>query len=191
MKNSRKRIHANRPINYDEDYGFLGHMIYSERKILGISKERVAIDLNLSSYIIENLETGHFNRTPGLSYMTGFLRTYAEYLGLNPQELIRYIRPVETSVFEEETVLKVPFQQRQLPSPRILWGAVFILILMLVGYSSPLFQEDHPSPLHAVTLDDRLTTSSCIEEDTIASLQNFLNIYHKPFLPKTSDHKTF
>lgn len=152
MKSSLKKTLKYKDILYSEDYGFLGHLLYSERIHHGISKERVALDLNLSSYIIENLETGHLNRTPGLSYMTGFLRTYASYLGLDSQELIRHIKPLESSVFEEETVIKVPLQQRQLPSYQIVWGAVFILILILVGYSSSLSNDDQTSSLHAIRL---------------------------------------
>ena len=191
MKSLRKKSRSKGAVFYAEDYGFLGHLIYSERKNQGISKEKVALDLNLSTYIIENLETGHLKRPPGLSYMTGFLRTYADYLGLNPREIIHYVKPVNASVFEEETVLKVPFQQRQLPNPMIVWGSVFVLILLLIGYSSSLSKEDQNSPLNRVKLNELPTTQVSTDECVAASLQQFLNIYHKPFLTNTSEKKIF
>lgn len=191
MKTSRKKHRMQKPIFYSEDYGFLGHLIYSERKIQGIRKAKILLDLNLSTYIVENLETGHLNRTPGVSYMIGFLRTYAKYLGLDAQEIVQCVKPQNMSVFEEEPVLKVPLQQRQLPTYTVLWGAVLVLILVLVGYSSSISSKDQLSPLQAIKLNDLSTHEVYPSEELMVSIQQFLDIYHKPFLSPESISKTF
>lgn len=184
MKTQRKKNRDQESVFYSEDYGFLGHLLYSERLLQGITLETVANDLNLSSYIIKDLETGHLNHMPGLSYMSGFMRTYAAYLGLDGLEMVHCVRLPKSSVFEEERVLKAPLQQRQLPSQPILWGAICALIVIVIGYSSfkPSAQF---SPLYSVKLDSSLSPDTRTE-DLKPSINQFLDMYHKPFVQDTA-----
>jgi cytoskeleton protein RodZ len=152
-----------RPVFYSEDYGFLGHLLHSERLLQGISLETVSTDLNLSSYIINDLETGHLHHMPGISYMSGFLRTYATYLGLDGMEMVDCVKLPKLSVFEEEHVLRVRLQQRQLPRQSIFWGTICALILIIVGYSS--FESSAKvSPLYSVKLDSSLLPDNRTED---------------------------
>lgn len=180
MKPQRPKNRDQRPAFYSEDYGFLGHLLYSERLLQGISIDTVATDLNLSSYIIKDLETGHLNHMPGISYMSGFMRTYAAYLGLDGMEIVYCIRIPKSSVFEEERVLKAPLQQRQLPSQPILWGSICTLMLIVVGYSS-LKPSAQFSQLYSVKLDNNLSQDT-YHEELRTSINQFLNIYYKPFV---------
>lgn len=186
MKMQRKQHKDQRSNFYSEDYGFLGHLLYSERLLQKISLESIAVDLNLSSYIIKDLETGHLNRMPGQPYMLGFMRTYASYLGLDGKEMVKNVRVNKTSVFEEETVLKVPFQQSHLPSKSVLWGSVCALILIIIGYSASK-TTSKLSPVFSVKLDSNLVTDNTPEsvkhtENLNTSIENFLNTYYKPFI---------
>lgn len=187
MKTQRKKNRDQRSVFYSEDYGFLGHLLYSERLLQGINLETVARDLNLSSYIIKDLETGHLNHMPGISYMSGFMRTYASYLGLDELEMVQCVRIPQSSVFEEERVLKVPLQQRQLPSQPILWGAICALIIIIIGYSS-FKPSPELSPLYSVKLDSTLSPDTRTE-DLKSSINQFLDIYYKPFAQDTSQDK--
>jgi cytoskeletal protein RodZ len=186
MKMPRKQHKDQRFNFYSEDYGFLGHLLYSERLLQKISLESVAVDLNLSSYIIKDLETGHLNRMPGQPYMLGFMRTYASYLGLDGIEMVQNVRIVKASMFEEETVLKVPFQQSHLPSKSVLWGSVCALILIIIGYSASK-ANSQLSPIYSVKLDTNLSSNNASPPDQHTeklntSIENFLNIYYKPFI---------
>lgn len=151
----RKKYKDQRHTNYSEDYGFLGHLLHSERLLQKISLENVSVDLNLSSYIIKDLETGHLNRMPGQPYMLGFMRTYAAYLGLDGIEMVQNVRVTTSSMFEEETVLKVPFKQRHLPTQSVLWGSICALILIIIGYSASK-ATSQLSPVYSVKLDNDL-----------------------------------
>jgi cytoskeleton protein RodZ len=189
----RKRTNSNEKvsISYSENYGFLGHLLYSERLIQGMSIEKVALELNLSTYIIKNLETGFFNRTPGLAYMVGFLRTYASYLGLNGKEISSYVTPLKETFFEEEPILKTSFQQKQLPSQPVLWGAIFALSLVLLGYIwlDSLYKTPHQLNLIVVN-DDQISVpkpDNYLNDETERSINHFLSIYHKPFVQTHSN----
>lgn len=185
MKRQRKRNTEQDSFFYSEDYGFLGHLLYSERLIQGISLERVACDLNLSSYIIKNLETGYLNRTPGLSYMQGFLRTYASYLELDSKEISTYLTIPPNTLLEEESVLKTPFQLRQLPSNSILWGSISVLVILLIGYGALRSPLSPRSRLHSIALYHPtikpLDTKESYSDKLEKSINQFLSIYYKPF----------
>ena len=140
---------------YAEDYGFLGHLLHSERLLKNISIEKISVDLNLSSYIIKDLETGHLNRMPGQAYMLGFMRTYADYLGLDGIEMVQNVRVIKTSMFEEETVLKVQLKEQHFPSKSVLWGSICALILIIIGYSASK-ATSQLSPVFSVKLDHDL-----------------------------------
>lgn len=190
MQPNHKAKKGQEAVFYSEDYGFLGHLLCSERLLQNIPFNTVARDLNLSTYILRSLESGHFNSTPGLSYMVGFMRTYAAYLGLDGSEMARYIRSPANIFFEEEHVLKVPVQRRQLPSPSVLWGATAALVMLILGYM--IFRSDVPtdSPLYLVKLDGDLMEKPLAiakdNSDILSSVNQFMAIYHKPFTTKTN-----
>jgi len=188
MKLLRKESREQTSIFYSEDYGFLGHLLYSERLRQNISLKTVTVDLNLSTYIINNLETGYLHRTPGVAYMLGFMRTYATYLGLDSQEMIRYVHPPSHTFFEEESVLKVSLQQRQLPNNLLLWGSVVGLVLVIITYI--FLRSDSGSALHMVKLNKDLIVPSPSKdapysENLLTSINQFFNIYRKPFTADT------
>lgn len=58
------------------------------RAARGISLEQVARDTQISTRFLEGLETGDYSVFPGPTYVTGFIRSYAAYLELDPQPFI-------------------------------------------------------------------------------------------------------
>ncbi len=141
---------------FSEKYGFLGHLLHSERLLKRISVESVAKELNLSTYIIQSLETGQLNQTPGFSYMVGFVRTYAEFLGLNGEELISLLRDKSSHYFSNEAVFKLSLKSTQIPNRWVVLGSVLSVCLIWVVYLS-FYKKDKPSAIGMVKLDPELT----------------------------------
>lgn len=169
---------------FSKEYGFLGHLLYSERLYQQISLETVAEELKLSTFIVKNLESGHLEFTPGLSYMIGFLRTYANYLGLNEKEIVKLVRPPVNSVFEDETILKVPFQQQLLPSKKIISISIIAICLIFIVYFNFVTSSNF-SLYSLVQVSENEAISSLatyIEQEKIQkSIQYFLDVYYYPF----------
>lgn len=184
MKTRRKKSNEIMPIVFSKEYGFLGHLLYSERLYQHISLEKVAEELKLSTFIVKNLESGQLDSNPGFSYMIGFLRTYANYLGLNEKEIIKIVRPPINAVFEDEVVLKVPFQKQQLPSKKIIFTSVIALCVLFVVYfklATPtdlsLYSLVHFSEDEAISSLPAYTKQEKIQQ----SIQYFLDVYYYPF----------
>ncbi len=87
----------------------LGEKIRKYREEKGYSLEQVARDTHITKRFLEAMENENFASLPGESYVIGFLRTYSEYLGLNPEEIVSHFRNMrlqEQQVPMEELLVK-------------------------------------------------------------------------------------
>lgn len=66
----------------------IGETLRSTRERRGISVEQVARDTRISLRFIEALEEEQFDELPAPVYVRGFLRSYANYLKVDPQPLL-------------------------------------------------------------------------------------------------------
>lgn len=69
--------------------GELGNTLSRARRARGITLEDVERDTHVSRRYLQALENEDFSIFPAPVYARGFLRTYARYLGLNPDDLVR------------------------------------------------------------------------------------------------------
>jgi cytoskeletal protein RodZ len=68
----------------------IGTMLKNERQEKGISLEEISEKTKIQIRFLNSLENGDFTCFAGRVYLLGALRGYAEYVGINPTELIAY-----------------------------------------------------------------------------------------------------
>ncbi|HHV93368.1 MAG TPA: DUF4115 domain-containing protein [Firmicutes bacterium] len=66
-----------------------GRMLEEARLSKGITLDKVEADLKIRKAYILAMESGRWEELPGYAYAIGFLRTYAEYLGLSGDEIVQ------------------------------------------------------------------------------------------------------
>jgi cytoskeleton protein RodZ len=87
----------------------------------------VAAALRIRPEYLELLEQNSFAGLPGRTYASGFLRAYAEYLGLDSDEVMRRFRKAENGVVgKSELAFPVPLTERGIPG-----GGIFLIALLL------------------------------------------------------------
>ncbi len=98
------------------------------RERLGLSLQDVSLTLRIRVPHLEALEQGRISLLPGNAYALAFVRTYANALGLDAEEMVRRFK-TEAAEFGRRTelVFPVPMPERGLPA-----GAVVLLGLVLV-----------------------------------------------------------
>lgn len=84
----------------------LGEMLRSARESRGLDRARIERDTRIRERYLSALERGAYDELPGEVYARGFLRTYAAYLGIDPE--------TATALYRIET--GVPVGQRARPS---------------------------------------------------------------------------
>jgi cytoskeleton protein RodZ len=97
-----------------------------------IAIDDVAATLRLKVSYLEAIEKGAFERLPGPAYAVGFVRAYAEHLGLDGDEAARrFKREAQGFDARPDLSLPMPIAERSIPGGRILMTA---LVLAVCGY---------------------------------------------------------
>jgi len=74
----------------------VGEILKNTREAKGITIEQVAEATSIRVLYLEAIENEQFNLVPGEVYLKGFIRNYANYLGLNgPAMVEKYKEQVE------------------------------------------------------------------------------------------------
>ena len=97
------------------------------RERLGYALPDVADWLRIKLVYLEALEDGRIGDLPGVTYATAFLRSYAQLLGLDPDEVFRRFKD-EADEINHTTELEFPAPK---PSRAIPHGALALLGLVL------------------------------------------------------------
>ena len=87
----------------------------------------VAEVLRIRHAYLEAIESGDFDRLPGTTYALGFLRTYAEFLGLDGDEIVeRFKRESRGAGDRPDLVFPEPVAAKRIPA-----GAVALIAVLL------------------------------------------------------------
>lgn len=81
--------------------GGIGESLRSTREAKGISLEQAEEDTKIRKKYLQALEDGDYDVIPGRVYAKGFLRNYANYLGLNQEEVMLEYKLLGVPVKEE------------------------------------------------------------------------------------------
>ncbi len=104
----------------------IGEKFRTTREQKGYSIEQISRDTNIAKRFLLALEAEDFKAFPGEPYLLGFLRNYAEYLGLNPEEittLYKHMMIQEQPIPMDELIVR---KSRKVP-------VIVIVIILLVA----------------------------------------------------------
>ncbi|MCW5751469.1 MAG: DUF4115 domain-containing protein [Alphaproteobacteria bacterium] len=127
----RPRLNLRAPGQEDglEQYGGIGMMLRQERERLGYDLPSVAAQLRIRYPYLEAIERGAFNELPGRIYVTGFLKTYADFLGLDQKAVLDAFAGEERAEpVQQRLVFPTPTPETH--SPR---GWLIVISLLVAG----------------------------------------------------------
>lgn len=100
-----------------------GALLVDARKRKGLSVADVAGALRIRQVYLEAIEQGRLSDLPGAAYALGFVRTYAEYLGLDGNEIVRRFKDEADELGRKtELVFPLPLSEGRFP------GRIVILV---------------------------------------------------------------
>jgi cytoskeleton protein RodZ len=130
----------------------VGADLRAARERLGWSLPAIAEHLRIRRVYLEALEEGRTADLPGTAYAVGFLRTYAQALGLDAAEMARRFR-AEAAEANRKTELNfpAPVPERGIPAGAvILVGAVLAIGAYIGWYRLSEMRQAVPEPVPAV-----------------------------------------
>jgi transcriptional regulator with XRE-family HTH domain len=155
----------------------LGEFLRRERELRHISLDDVAERTKISRRYLEAIEEGRYDRLPGETFVRGFIRSYAQSVGLDPEDtLLMYS--------QSRVVHEVPPLRTERPSPAqrsrnehsLLWllvtGVVVVGIVLvsvvgfLKGPSLLRFASSRPEVPPAPTHNVPLILTAIADSDT-------------------------
>jgi len=108
----------------------VGVLLQEARLRAGLDLRLVAEDLRIRYHHLLALEKGRFGDLPGPTYVTGFIRAYAEYLGLDAEEIVRRHKSETGADAAGSRRLEFPVPARD---GSVSAGLFLIVALVLVG----------------------------------------------------------
>ena len=125
-----------------------GGLLRATREALGFELRDVAEILRIRYPYLEAIEEDRFDELPGSTYAVGFVRAYAEHLGLDGAEVVLRFRR-ETDVLNEkpQLVFPAPIVEAKVPGGAVLLIAVFLAVLV---YSSWIYVSSQGSTLGSI-----------------------------------------
>jgi len=149
----------------------LPERLLTARERKGVDLFRAERDTKIRARYLAALERGDYRELPGAVYTKGFLRNYALYLGLDPDEILLQWRRERGEGPSSDPVLVVPRtvaapRQGITISPKVFGGVLLALVVVLVvGYVAtqlvrfskpPTISVSDPSSA-VVTVDESAT----------------------------------
>lgn len=122
-----------RPETHSAEAARVGEELRDSRLALGVSLDEMADELRINRRYLAALEEGRVGDLPGIAYATGFVRSYAQVLGLDAPEMVRRFREgAGVAAPPKDLVFPEPVPDRGVPA-----GAVIMLgaVLAVAGYA--------------------------------------------------------
>lgn len=148
----------------------LPERLYAARERKGVDLYRAERDTKIRARYLAALERGDYRELPGAVYTKGFLRNYALYLGLDPDEILGQWRR-ERGDATPAPVIAVP---RPLATPRrgltfspgiVVAALVTVVVLLVGGYLAIQVMRFAKPPTLTVT-DPKVATLTVAEDRT-------------------------
>ncbi len=120
----------------------VGATLRKTREKRGVSLPQASRDLCLKEDVLRALESRQYSALPKVPYCFGFVRTYARFLGLEPEEMVRRFKG-EIGEVPQPTKLKPPQPLRsgRLPGRA---AATFSVLIAAAVYAGWYFYTAHP-----------------------------------------------
>lgn len=140
----------------------VGALLREARQSLGLELSEVARGLRIRFVYLQGIESDDYNQLPGKTYVLGFLRSYAEYLGLDGDDVVaRYRRQLDDRDLPAPS-MNFPLREPEARLPR---GAIVLLSIVLAagavyGGARYLGDEGIKTVDRVAPVPDRLATDA-------------------------------
>ncbi|MBQ7613194.1 MAG: helix-turn-helix domain-containing protein [Spirochaetaceae bacterium] len=135
----------------------ISSILIEARKSKGLDLEQVVRDTNISKLFLEGLESDNYADFPAETYVLGFLRNYAIYLGLDAEYIVKLYK--QTRLQESELPQEAMFVKKPIKKGPILIAVGVLVLLGLVSFLAIFLWNTFISNRNTATNTDTETVS--------------------------------
>lgn len=132
----------------------LGEILRDARQKRNLSLAEVALATRIKEPYLEALEEGEYSLLPGSAYVTGFLRNYARFLGLHPDDVTEEyhaLRPQPEATVRSATRVLASGHERY-NRKRLFWALGVLILCLAGGYAIKQYNDTYAHPYSAPLL---------------------------------------
>ncbi len=119
----------------NRDLPTIGSVLRSARVQAGLELRDVATMLKIRHVFMLAIEDGRYHELPGTAYAVGFVRAYADYLGLDGDAVVRRFKDeVAGKVSRQNLYFPTPTPEARVPGGTILLFSVILVCLVYGGW---------------------------------------------------------
>ena len=150
----------------------LGELLRQTREKKRYHLQTIAKRLRIKPIYLEALEKGHYYAFPGLVYGVGFLRSYAQFLGLDVKDVMERFHAETSSIKAQPLEMPIPENRNILPSTKtVIKSVLFLIIVYLLWYIVDSFLQptiQKPLPKVSAVIEEKIKTEQPVVESVIA-----------------------
>ena len=149
----------------------VGEILRRTRTHYGLNLQQVEQILRIRASNLEALETGDVSQLPGRVYAIGFVRAYAEYLGLDGDKMVHLFK--QQSVGDKKKIdlsFPVPADETKVPNLYIIGSSLAGLIVLLGFIVFMIFPDKDEKTIPPVP--ESLTGSSLTDAPALVEAPN-------------------
>lgn len=124
----------------------VGGLLRASRLRCGEDLDVIAQVLRIRRRHLQAIEDGNFDQLPGTTYAVGFIRTYADYLGLDSEEVVRRFKGEQTlqpgKTPKADLVFPSPMSETGIPRGAVVFLGVVIGVIAYGGWYSSTVDND-------------------------------------------------
>ena len=146
---------------------YVGQYLKRNRISKKVSIEKISKDLKISIDFIKAIEKDDFKKTPGGVFTIGYIRSYANYLGLSANEIIsNYKIQTSYSKKDEDIVISKPIENLNIFNYFTDYRIVSIFLIFVISSSFYLLviNNNKINPNYAILPDTPESLDAKIEE---------------------------
>ncbi|MGZ9584568.1 helix-turn-helix domain-containing protein [Paenibacillus marinisediminis] len=139
----------------------LGQMLKSARIEKGLSLDDVQEATKIRKRYLEAIEEGDYKVLPGSFYVRAFVKTYAETVGLNPDDVLQYYRNDIPTAEPEKTIEPLVRKKRSVQhndrfgkwaTTILMWS--FVILIIVIIYFFIVSRDNNDSGKNAGNTDE-------------------------------------
>lgn len=130
----------------------IGEMLRNARIKQNKTLEEISEELCIRKYYLNAIENMDFNNIPPMPYGLGFIRSYADFLGLNSDRIVASYRQVMSG--ETEVEPNHEERRQEVSSPRlkhVVWGVLGLALLAVAWSVLPTTSKFEDTPEEMMT----------------------------------------
>jgi len=124
----------------------VGSLLRASRLRCGEELDTIAQVLRIRHRHIQAIEDGNFDQLPGATYAVGFIRAYADYLGLDSDEVVRRFKEEQTLQLgrppKADLVFPAPMTESGIPRGAIVFLGVLVGVFVYGAWYSSTVDND-------------------------------------------------